>query len=147
MIKGNEMEYQKMAEELLAVRAEQLKVPVDQKLSKLVKGELFVLNYLSTHNGVAYPKELSKEMVVSTARIAAILNAMEKKGWITRAEDAQDNRQTIVTLTEDGCKEIEIYRREVIDSVTEMLEIIGPDDSRELLRIQKKIVNSCFKRN
>lgn len=141
------MDYQKMAEELLAVRAEQLKVPANQQMSKLVKGELFVLNYLSTHNKVAYPKELSREMVVSTARIAVILNNMEEKGWITRTGDTEDNRQTIVTLTDDGCEEIRKKRVEVIDSVAKMLEQIGPDDSCEFLRIQKKIVKSCFKRS
>ncbi|MCM1412053.1 MAG: transcriptional regulator [Lachnospiraceae bacterium] len=140
------MDYKKMAEELLAIRAEQLKVPANQQMSKLVKGELFVLNYLSTHNEAAYPKELSREMVVSTARIAVILNNMEEKSWITRTVDAQDNRQTIVTLTDEGRREIEKKRREVIGSVAEMLEVIGPDDSQEFLRIQKKIASKCFRR-
>ncbi|EOS38368.1 hypothetical protein C808_02569 [Lachnospiraceae bacterium M18-1] len=139
------MNYQKMAEELLAIRAEQLKVPANQQMSKLIKGELFVLNYLSTHNRVAYPKELSREMVVSTARIAVILNHMEEKKWITRTGDVDDNRQTIVTLTDKGCEEIEKKRTEVIVSVAKMLEQIGADDAQEFLRIQKKIVSSCFK--
>lgn len=141
------MDYRKIAEELLAVRAEQLKVPASQQMSKLVKGELFVLNYLSTHNRVAYPKDLSKEMVVSTARIAVILNNMEEKGWIIRTGDTEDNRQTIVTLTDAGCVEIEKKRLEVINSVAKMLELIGPNDANEFLRIQKKIVNSCFGRS
>lgn len=141
------MDYQKIAEELLEIRAEQLKIPANQQMSRLVKGELFVLNYLSTHNKVAFPKELSREMAVSTARIAVILNHMEEKGWIIRTEDTEDNRQTIVTLTDSGCTEIERNRREVIESVVKMLELIGADDARELVRIQRKIVNNCFKQH
>lgn len=78
------MDYCKMAEELLAIRAAQLKVPASQQMSKLVKGELFVLNYLATHDHSVYPKELSGEMAVSTARIAVILNQMELKKWINQ---------------------------------------------------------------
>lgn len=138
------MDYQKMAEELLTIRAEQLKIPANQQMSRLVRGELFVLNYLLTHNRIAYPKELSKEMVVSTARIAVILNHMEEKYWIVRTNDTEDNRQTIVTLTDRGYEEIQKKRMEVIDSVTKMLETIGLNDAQEFLRIQKKIVDSCF---
>ena len=141
------MDYKELAEDLLAVRAEQLKVSANQQMSKLLKGELFVLNYLLTHSKVAYPKELSREMAVSTARIAAILNSMEEKGWITRTGDTEDSRHTIVALTDEGCAEIEKKRTEVIGSVTKMLKLIGPDDAREFLRIQKEIVNNSFKRS
>ena len=34
----------------------------------MVRGELFVLNYLATHEIAIHPKELSKKMAVSTAR-------------------------------------------------------------------------------
>lgn len=139
------MDYQKMAEELLENHAQQLKVPASRQMSQLLKGELFVLNYLSIHNRTAYPKELSREMVVSTARIAALLNAMEGKGWIRRSGDAADSRQTIVTLTDAGRTEIETKRREIIGSVVEMLEALGPDDAQEFLRIERRIVEICFR--
>lgn len=38
-------------------------------------------------------------MVVSTARIAALLNRMEEKGLISRLPDPLDNRQIIVSLS------------------------------------------------
>ena len=124
------------------IRAQLLKVPASQQVTKLVKGELFVLNYLATHEKAVYPKDLSKEMVVSTARIAVILNQMEDKKWITRTADTEDNRQILVALTEEGHQVIEQQREKIIHAVVQMFEKLGPEDAAEFIRIQRKIVEN-----
>ena len=43
------MDYTALANELLGVRVNLLQVPASQQLSHIVKGEMFVLNYLVTH--------------------------------------------------------------------------------------------------
>ena len=40
------MYYESLAFQLLNVRAKMLQVPAHQEISKLMRGELFVLNYL-----------------------------------------------------------------------------------------------------
>lgn len=132
--------YEDIASELLKTRAEFLHVQALQEMSKMLKGELFVLNYLATHEQQTHPNKISKEMAVSTARIAVLLNRLEEKGFITRTDDPEDNRQVIVRLTEKGAENIAQCRKETLSHVTEMLEHLGPDDARELLRIEKKIV-------
>ena len=136
------MDYKELAEEYLMIRAQLLKVPASQQVTKLVKGELFVLNYLATHEKAVYPKDLSKEMVVSTARIAVILNQMEDKKWITRTADTEDNRQILVALTEEGHHGIEQQREKIIHAVVQMFEKLGPEDAAEFIRIQRKIVEN-----
>ncbi len=128
------MDYKELAEEYLMIRAQLLKVPASQQVTKLVKGELFVLNYLATHEKAVYPKDLSKEMVVSTARIAVILNQMEDKKWITRTADTEDNRQILVALTEEGHQVIEQQREKIIHAVVQMFEKLGPEDAAEFIR-------------
>ena len=54
-------------------------IQANQQLSQMVRGEMFVLNYLFTHEGAIHPKELSRQMAVTTARIASLLNHMEQK--------------------------------------------------------------------
>ena len=39
------MDYEALAGELLSIRGNLLQVPANQKLSKMLRGELFVLNY------------------------------------------------------------------------------------------------------
>lgn len=136
------MDYKELAEEYLMIRAQLLKVPASQQVTKLVKGELFVLNYLATHEKAVYPKDLSKEMVVSTARIAVILNQMEDKKWITRTVDTEDSRQILVALTEEGHQVIEQQREKIIHAVVQMFEKLGPEDAAEFIRIQRKIVEN-----
>ena len=129
-----------MAEELLSIRAELLHIRANQMMDNFSRGEMFVLNYLAVHGGTAYPKDLSKGMDVSSDRIAAVLNQMEKKRWINRTVDTADSRQTVITLTDTGQQEIECRKEEIVDAVAQMLRGIGPEDAKELLRIERKIM-------
>lgn len=141
------MDYTALANELLSVRANLLQVPANQQLSKMVKGELFVLNYLATHEKIVHPKELSEKMAVSTARIASLLNHMEEKKRILRYVDKEDNRQVIVILTDTGRQEIQRIREEVISHTSAMLESLGPEDAEAYIRIQKKIWSNFLEKH
>lgn len=136
------MDYHALACELLSVRANLLQVPASQQLSKMVKGELFVLNYLVTHEKIVHPKELSEKMAVSTARIASLLNNMEEKKLIRRHADQEDSRQVIVVLTDEGRRRIHQIRGEVLTYICAMLENLGPEDAQAYIRIQNKIWNN-----
>lgn len=138
------MDYTSLAIHLLSVRANLLQVPANQQMSKMVKGELFVLNYLITHESIIHPKELSEKMSVSTARIASLLNHMEEKQLIVRFADPNDNRQIIVQLTDNGKQAIHKIRDEAVSQIAAMLEALGPDDAREYIRIQEKIWNNFY---
>lgn len=133
------MDYNMLAIELLNARANLLQVPASQQLSKMVKGEYFVLNYMSTHKKIIHPKELSQKMAVSTARIASLLNHMEQKKLILRYPDPDDSRQIVVVLTDEGRNAIQVVRAEAVSHVSSMLESLGPEDAQAYIRIQKKI--------
>lgn len=136
------MNYAALANELLGVRASLLQVPASQQLSHMMKGEMFVLNYLLTHETIIHPKELSEKMAVTTARIASLLNHMEEKKLICRYPDPEDSRQIVVVLTQEGKEEIQQIRAKVISYVSAMLEELGPEDAEAYIRIQKIIWNN-----
>lgn len=139
------MYYQTLANELLHIRMNLLQVPASQKLSGILRGELFVLNYLYNREDGVHPKELSEKLSVSTARIASLLNHMEEKHLVVRETDLQDSRQVLVRLTPDGLEAIQCCRRDVLANVERMLEALGPDDAREYIRIQEKIYSNYMK--
>ena len=139
------MYYQTLANELLHIRMNLLQVPASQKLSGILRGELFVLNYLYNHEGGIHPKELSEKLSVSTARIASLLNHMEEKHLVVRETDPEDSRQVLVRLTPDGLETIRRCRSDVLANVERMLEGLGPDDAREYIRIQEKIYSNYLK--
>lgn len=134
-------EYESLASELLSLNLGLLREPAEQMLSKMTRGEFFVLHYLMTHQNRAHPAELSRSMVVSTARIAALLSRLEQKEYISRTSDPGDNRQVIVTLLPQGLALIQRIRAEVIAAVARMLERLGPADAQEYIRIQQKLLS------
>ena len=136
------MDYHLLAEELIELHRRLLSFPVNRMLADLAKGELLVLNYLMVHQDPVHPKELSQQMMVSTARVAALLNRMEEEGLIVRLPDSRDNRQTIITPTQFGIQFVQEHRTGLVDVMATALELLGPEDAQNYLRIQKKILQN-----
>lgn len=136
------MEYEALANELLSACAGMRHNPENQHISRMIRGEHFVLNYLLARGGQARPKQISTDMNVSTARIAVLLRRLEKKGFITRTGDPKDNRRIVVTLLEEGRREVERARAELLRCVAGMLEQLGPEDAKTYVRIQKKLIRN-----
>ncbi|HJD21281.1 MAG TPA: MarR family transcriptional regulator [Candidatus Gemmiger faecigallinarum] len=134
------MDYRLLAEQLLDQHASLHRSTISQNLSALDRGGFFLLNYLVLHQGSAHPRELSRGMSVSTARIAALLNHLEKQGLVVRSPDSADSRQIVVTLTEAGCERVRRKRQEITDLLAQTLAELGPEDARTLLRIRQKMI-------
>ena len=98
-----------------------------------------MLAYLAKHGGSAIPSEISNEMGISTARVAAALNNLESKGLVSRRIDLRDRRRILVELTDAG-RALEIrHAKAVMATMVRMLQDLGEEDAKELLRILKKI--------
>ena len=110
-----------------------------QEMNRSVQGETFVLEYIYRRKGDVLPSEISSQMEVSSARIAATLKNLEKKNLIIRQIDLNDRRRILVTLTTQGKEAIEKQRAEVIGHVTQMLENLGEHDAKEYVRILEKL--------
>ena len=78
--------------------------------------------------------------------VTTMVRRMEEKGLISRLPDPLDNRQIIVSLSPKGEKAIEAFRKKVIQATARMLELLGPDDSQEFLRLQRKLVTNLIPR-
>ena len=137
------MDYIKLANELVDIQELLIQIPAEQRLTKMARGEQFVLNYLAHHSNNVHPKELSEKMAVSSARIASLLNHLEQKKMVQRRIDPLDNRQIIVQLTELGRQENARIRSEVLIGIADMLEKLGPEDAQHYIRIKKKIWETC----
>lgn len=137
------MTYSELAEELLQLMVKSPYMKIIRELGKTTRPEIFVLMYLRTHGGRAYPKELSDAFLVSTARVAVILNRLESEGYVRRLADTADNRHTVVEMTDAGHRLMANRRSEVIARLTGILELLDPDDAAEYIRLQKKITEAA----
>lgn len=136
------MDCRSLAEQLVDLQTGLHQLPASQQLAILSSGTFFALQYLMTHQMTAHPKELSKGMSVSSARIAALLNQMEKQGLIVRTADPDDHRQTVISLTPEGMERIHQKRAEAVEAVARTLAELGPEDAEAYLRITAKILQN-----
>ncbi len=134
-------DYKAAAIELLRIQTEFNRLKANQQMDGLSQGELFALGCLYGHGKSAYPKNLCVDMSISSARVAVLLNHMEKKGWISRSPDPNDSRQTVVSLTDCGESFYLLKQEEALESIVNVLKKLGEDDTRQLLRIRKKLLN------
>ena len=110
-------------------------------IDETTRGESFVIIYLLQKNRCALPSEISGEMSISTARIAAVLNSLEAKGLITRRIDAGDRRKILVSLTEAGRGQAEKCENILTSRAENILRWLGERDAAELLRIMERLEN------
>ncbi len=137
------MDYSELACELLGLRSNRRHIRYGQTIAQLMKPEVYVLNYLQDHqnmNTKVHPKNLSDELLVSTARVAVLLNHLEEKGFVYRVPDDHDNRQTVVMLSEKGRAILQKYRQEFMAYVEKILQRMGEEDAKEYVRLQEKFV-------
>lgn len=109
-------------------------------ISRAVQGEKQVLHCIAEEGSSLRPSDISEKMGISTARIAATLNALEGKGQVTRRIDESDRRRILVELTAEGRAEAERMNEAVRREVTRMLRSLGDEDARAYVRILHKLV-------
>lgn len=113
-----------------------------KKLSKInLRGEAAVLLYLlqCQEEGLITPGKLSEALNISTARVAASLNSLEKKALIVRVINKKDRRQIIITLTNNGQKQAKDLKELQIKHLSFLLKELGEKDAFEVIRIAKRI--------
>jgi len=98
------------------------------------QGEMRLLGCLNAGADGRTAGELSTLLDLSTARIAAMLNNLERKGAITRARDTADRRRVVVRLTE----QVQTSLDEAVACLSEVYRRMGEADTRELLRLSDR---------
>lgn len=111
-----------------------------KQIGKTAQGECFVLRCLLRATTPLMPSDLSAMTQSSTARIAVVLNTLEKKGYITRAIDQTDRRRVLVTITPEGAAYIRGIREQLRGRMCQLLEELGEADAEEYLRITERIL-------
>lgn len=134
------MNYEKYADEILSyiIANVQKQQTIQNDIWEISKGELALLLYLLEENNGALPKEISLRFDINTSRVAAILNSLCKKGYVTRVTDPKDKRKIHVYITDNGSRFAVERKRKILNHVKDMLMKLGEKDSAEYLRIVKK---------
>lgn len=133
------MDYTELTLELLQVVHTLQKEKRPQKMRDSTRGSNFILQYTYIRGEDVLPSEISTEMGISTARIAAALNNLEGKGLISRRIDPNDRRRILVSLTDEGRNVAEEDYQLVHHHIGNMLRSLGEQDAKDFVRILRKI--------
>lgn len=138
---GKTMINDELAIELLENMKALFKTKSHQHINEALCGEAFGLQYIAMNGGSVVPGDISGEMNVSSARVAAALNSLENKGLVTRRIDKNDRRKVIVEITEEGRSHAEKHRNNIIGGAVKFLELLGENDAKEYVRITGRLKN------
>lgn len=133
------MDYSKLADEFLQQMHFFRRFKPQQKINESMHGEAFALHHIAKSGEKIIPSEISEAMGISGARIAATLNSLEGKGYITRQIDPSDRRRILVTLTNRGREQEYEHRRQLTETIEKMLRQLGEKDAQEYIRLTCKM--------
>ena len=133
------MELQQLTEQMLLAVTSLNRSCIPQSVHEPLKGENFLLDYLSAQNGCSTPGALREVLGVSAPRTAAMLRALDEKGMLRRCTDCCDRRRVVVHMTELGRQTAEQARASLCAHVQCVLRQLGEQDTRELIRLLSRI--------
>lgn len=139
------MTYMELAKELAEISKKMLKISEYTKMTDANRGEGVLLGYLRRHNGEATPAELSIALNISTARIAVLINKMERKNLVERQKHPHNNRNVIVRLLPDGKRLSEAQEEAFNQRVVSFFETLGEDRAALFVELQGEMVNFMMK--
>lgn len=106
--------------------------------TETVLGEGAMLHFLC-EQGSATAGEIASFLCVGSGRVANLLKATEKKGFIVRQKDREDARKLCVSLTDEGRKTCDRNTAEIKEKIRRIARGLGEEDFLDLLRLIRKL--------
>lgn len=132
--------YQELARGFLEeMERRKLLPPHPDDIRASMRGEMAVLRLLDHQKKRLTAGEISRRLDMTTPRIAAVLNSLEKKGMVERGGDAHDRRRVLVALTEKGNACCQAKKEAVQRRLAMVFEAIGPEDTEAFIRVMQRV--------
>lgn len=112
---------------------------IHRDVSELSHGELAALIYLQKSDNGAFATDLMNQFNVKMPRISAMVNSLEKKGYIRRTPDKIDKRKSRIYLTESGREYTLRRQEEILEHVTWRLSMLGEEDTNGYISVMRHI--------
>ena len=137
----DEIYFRQAAEQMLFLLTKSQRKPVHQNARSLSVGEVGVMRCLFENQVPMSAGELGRMLDIGSGGVANLLNSLEKKGYISRKMNPADRRGIIVQLSDAGNQLIEEKQREALDITAGLLTRLGRNDTEELIRIYRKMLD------
>lgn len=136
------MDFAELARELIEPMYLVHREKLVRHINQMSRGEEYVLLLLKNSKDSLFPRDISKIMGITSARVAAILRRLEEKGLVTRKASTTDHRCTKVIITEKGDSVIAAQQDKAVAYLTKVLTQLGQEDAVKYTEIMKKIYHN-----
>lgn len=135
-------EFINTTEEMKKLMEKKSSINYDTKV--VPKLQFFAIKYISQHPKITVG-ELAEVLMMSSGSVAQLIERLTSKGWLKKEEDKKDRRVSHLVLTDEGEKEILKMDEILTERMSSMLSMISEKDLKEILRIQKKLLEQLKK--
>jgi DNA-binding MarR family transcriptional regulator len=138
------MKQQSQAEEIIKKLQTNNPIKYFQVLDESQNGMFFILHFLANAKSDVYANTLAKEMNISRARVAVLIQKLLKRNLIEKELSAVDNRIEILKITPYGKKKISEFRKNALNMTSKIIDKIGIDEFNHYIDISneiRKIIN------
>ncbi len=96
--------------------------------------QILALTYINSH-----PKtpvgSLADELSMSLSAVAQLTNRLADAQYIQREDNPTDRRITCLSITPEGAKQIEVFKKQLDKNHFKVLSVVPEKDLKELVRI------------
>lgn len=131
--------YEELALQLFDVLDKKYKGPPREDVGAVVRGEMAVLHLLFIKRRSMSAGEITRMLSMTTSRIAAVLNSLQKKDMIIRETDPKDKRRVLVSITDKGAVFCGKRRKRAIEDMKSVFAYLGEEDAAHFVRILTKV--------
>lgn len=110
-----------------------------ENMNRVHRGEPAVMRELAV-KGERTPSQLADATGNSPGRISAILSALEKKGWATRAIDPDNRRHVIVRITPEGKRLVKLHKQAMDDRMRWVFGQMGERRTEQFLDLLTRFI-------
>ncbi len=132
-------ESENIGSELYRVFAYLARQQVQKRTAASARGEEGLLQYLAYQKDGVSSGFLKEQLCVSSGRMADILKSLEEKQMIYRTLDPEDSRRVLVHITAVGRGQAARTSERIRAWYEKLTDYLGEEDSRELIRIIRKL--------
>lgn len=91
------------------------------------------------HLGPLTPGQLCDKILRSTGNLTLVIDNLEKRGLVTRRQNPEDRRSTIVELTPAGCELIAAMLPVHVQTVVQDMAVLSPTEQEQLAALCRKL--------
>ena len=100
--------------------------------------------YREDGEGIISIKEITKETKMLKSLVNRTVNSLEQKGFLERCEKQGDKRMVYVKCITERLETFLIIHKGSIDIATEIINIVGEEDTNAFIRIVNKLEKAGY---